>query len=130
MAREQSRCESGRCVKSSVVLIRGTGRCLLVGQTAKAVFLVAASREVDERFATVRRDTQQYEQRLIWNKSAEPIERMDVRFELRVRKTFEAAMKQVLYDPDLFKIVDETMLFDGHQDWRYRVADAASVRTN
>ncbi len=143
-----------------------SGRCLLVGQMAKAVFSVAASREVDERFTTVRRDSQQYEQRLIWNKSSEPIERMDVRFELRVRETFDASIKQGLwqgtpparntaeywatgveayfdaagrgfppvgsprpittreqlqaYDPALFKIVDETMLYDGHQDWRYR----------
>ena len=142
------------------------GRCLLVGLMAKAVFFVAASREVDERFATVRRDSQQYEQRLIWDKSSEPIPRMDVQFDLRMREAFDTAIKQGLwkgtpaarnsaeywaagveayfdaagrgfppvgtprpittrealqtYDPNLFKIVDETMLYDGHQDWRYQ----------
>lgn len=141
------------------------GRCLLVGLMAKAVFFVAASREVDERFATVRRDSQQYEQRLIWDKSSEPIPRMDVQFDLRMREAFDSALKQGLwkgtpaartpaeywaagveayfdaagrgfppigtprpittrealqsYDPNLFKIVDESMLYDGHQDWRY-----------
>ena len=142
------------------------GRCLLVGQMAKAVYTVAAAREVDERYLTVRRDSQQYEQRLIWDKSSERIPRMDVQFDLRMREVFAEAAQRGLwrgtpaarspveywatgveayfdaaglgyppvdaprpvtnreelkaYDPALFKMVDETMLYDGHQDWRYR----------
>ncbi len=142
------------------------GRCLLVGQMAKAVYTVAATREADERYLTVQRDSQQYEQRLIWNKAPERIPRMDVQFDLRMREAFADATQRGLwkgtpaartpveywaagveayfdaaglgfppvdaprpvtnreqlraYDSALFKIVDEAMLYDGHQDWRYR----------
>ncbi len=74
-----------------------SGRCLLVGLMAKAVFVIAASREVDEKFASVRQDSQQYEQRLIWDQASEPIPRMDVRFDLKVREAFDQAVQQGLW---------------------------------
>ncbi len=75
---------------------RWQGKSLLVGAMARAVFLAAASREADERYATVRRDSQQYEQRLLW-RSSEPIERMDVRFDLRVRELAGRAREKGLW---------------------------------
>ncbi len=72
------------------------GKRLLVGLLARAVYRVAATREVDERYATVRRDSQQYEQRLLW-KDSEPIPRMDVRFAVRMRELAAQASEQGLW---------------------------------
>jgi hypothetical protein len=142
------------------------GESLVIGEMAKAVYLLTASREADPKFERVRGNSQQYEQRLVWNKPSEPIKRLDVEFDLRVRKLFDDATAKGLwrgtpagrdkaeyfatgvqayfdasgrgyppvgnprpittreelraYDPELFTLVDETMLYDGRQDWRYQ----------
>jgi hypothetical protein len=142
------------------------GENLVIGEMAKAVYLLTGSREADPKFERVRGDTQQYEQRLVWNKGPEPIKRLDLSFDLRLRKLFDDATEKGLwkgtpagrdkaeywatgvqayfdaagrayppvgsrlpitnreelkaYDPDLYALVDETMLYDGRQDWRYK----------
>ncbi len=142
------------------------GESLVVRGLAKAAYTATATREADPKFDTVGRNSQQYEQRLIWNKGPEPIKRLDVNFDLKLRKLFDDATgkglwigtpaaqdrgnywaagvaayfdaagagypplgaerpistREILkaYDPELFTLVEETMLYDGHQDWRYK----------
>ena len=142
------------------------GESRVVGEMAKAVHLVTGSRDADPKFASVRGDSQQYEQQLLWNKGRIPIKRLDLEFDLRLRSLYDNAMKDghgkerprlraepntglpaskhtltqpahgyapndaarpittreelKAYDPDLFALVDETMLYSGHQDWRYK----------
>jgi hypothetical protein len=141
------------------------GANLVIPLMAKAVHTMTSTREALAN-AGAGRGTQQYEQRLVWNKGSEPIKRLDVEFDLRLRKLFDDAVAKDLwkgtpagrdkadywatgvqayfdaagrayppngssrpittreelkaYDPELFKLVDETMLYDNRQDWRYK----------
>lgn len=141
------------------------GKSAVVGALAKAMCLVVGVRDADPQFEQ-RRDKQQYEQQLVWNTASLPIKRMDIDFDLKLRKIFDNAMNNSLwkgtpaardhveywaagveayfnaagagyppndaqrpittremlksYDPDLYELVDATMLFAGHQDWRYK----------
>jgi hypothetical protein len=142
------------------------GESLVVRGFAKAMHQATASRDVDPKFAEVRGDSQQYEQQLLWNTGPVPIHRLDVEFDLKLRKLFEDAMNKGLwrgtpatqgrveywaagveayfdaagagyaptdtprpittremlktYDPELFTLIDETMLYGNHQDWRLK----------
>ena len=139
---------------------------MVVHSMAIAFHRVTGAHDVDPKFAQVRRDSQQYEQQLLWNKGPIPIQRLDVDFDLKLRKLFDDATAKQLwkgtpaaqgraeywaagvaayfdaagggyapndaprpittrealksYDPDLYDLVDTTMLFSGHQDWRYK----------
>jgi hypothetical protein len=132
------------------------GKYLLVGMLAKALYQVTALRPVLAGFEK-QRDRQQYELR---------VKRMDVEFDRRLEKTYEAAMAKGLwkgttasrdrieywaagveayfdatgsglpphladrpitsrealkaYDPLLHGLVDETMAYREHVDWRFR----------
>ena len=114
----------------------------------------------------MRGDSQQYEQQLVWTTERRPIKRLDVDFDLALRKLQENAIAKGLwkgtpaardradywtagvlayfdaagagfapndatrpittrealkeYDPELYKLVDETMLYTNHVDWRYK----------
>ena len=143
------------------------GESLVVRAMAKGLHRLCGSRDADTKFATVGRGTQQYEQQLVWNQRSIPIKRLDVEFDLKLRKLYEDAVMTKglwkgtpaargrneywaagvgayfdaagpgypandndrpittrealkMYDPDLFALVDETMLYAGHQDWRYK----------
>ncbi len=141
-------------------------KSLVVSAFAKGLYNATGLREPDPKFDEVRRDSQQYEQRLLWNKAPEPIKRLDVNFDLKLRKAFDNATGKDLwkgtpaaqdrveywavgveayfdaagteftpndaehpivtremlkaYDPDLYSLVGETMLYGSHQDWRYK----------
>jgi dipeptidyl-peptidase-4 len=123
---------------------------------ARALYHATATRPVDPDWDNPRRAPQQYELR---------VQRLDVRFDMKLREAFEAAMaagkwkgtpasrdrvaywaegvlayfdavgqtgspndaphpittREALrdYDGGLFAIVNETMAYDGHVDWRY-----------
>ena len=129
---------------------------MVVGLFARGLYRVTASRPVDPEFDK-RRQKQQYELR---------VKRLDVEFDQRLAKLYEAAMAKSLwkgsvaardrveywasgveayfdaagsshapndadrpintrealkaYDPDLYALVDETMAYKEHVDWRYR----------
>ena len=140
-------------------------KSMVVSEFAKALHQVAGMREVDPNFEQ-QRNRQQYEQRLLWNNPSEIIKRLDIEFDLKLRKLYDSAMSKNLwkgttaardrgeywaagvtayfdatgagqppndsgrpittrealkaYDPELFALVDETMKYDGHADWRYK----------
>ena len=168
------------------------GESSVVRAMAKAAHFLCGSRDHDPKFDTVGGGTQQYEQQLVWNKGSIPIKRLDVEFDLRLRKLYDESMAKGLwkgtpasrgrteywaagveayfdaagpnypptdpvrhtvrlydkddhdrtiessadivvanrpintrealkaYDPLLYALVDETMLYTGHQDWRYK----------
>ena len=133
-----------------------SGEGVIVGLFARGLHRVTASRPVDPEFDK-RRQKQQYELR---------VKRLDVEFDQRLAKLYDAAMAKSLwkgstaardrveywaagveayfdasgsshapneadrpintreslkaYDPDLYALVDETMAYKGHVDWRYR----------
>jgi hypothetical protein len=133
-----------------------TGECMVIHLFAKALYLSAGTRPIVADFDR-RRDKQQYELR---------VKRLDVEFDQRLGKLFEAAAEKGLwkgttgardraeywaagveayfdaigdgqppnladrpittrealkaYDPDLFALVDETMAYREHVDWRYK----------
>jgi hypothetical protein len=141
------------------------GQSAVIAAFAKALYQVAGTRPVDPDFDD-RRDKQQYEQQLLWNKPSLPINRIDIEFDLKLRKLFDDAVAKSLwkgtpaardrveywaaglsayfdaagsgyapndaprpinsrellktYDPDLYDLVDSTMLYANHQDWRYK----------
>ncbi len=132
------------------------GECAVVGVFARALYRVTGSRPAIPDFDK-RRDKQQYELR---------VKRLDVEFDERLRKAYDAAKEKGLwkgtpaarepaaywaagveayfdaagdgqpphlaerpvttrdalkaYDAELFALVDETMAYRGHVDWRYR----------
>jgi hypothetical protein len=142
------------------------GKSSVVQVFAKGLFAATAGRDHDPKFDTVRGDSQQYEQQLVWSSRGQPIKRLDVNFDLALRKLQEDALAKGLwkgtpaardrsdywtagvlayfdaagpgyapndaarpittrealkeYDPDLYKLVDETMLYANHVDWRYK----------
>jgi hypothetical protein len=142
------------------------GKSSVVQVFAKGLFTATAGRDHDPKFDTVRGDSQQYEQQLVWTTERRPIKRLDLNFDLAIRKLQEDALAKGLwkgtpaardrsdywtagvlayfdaagpgyapndasrpittrealkeYDPDLYKLVDETMLYTNHVDWRYK----------
>jgi hypothetical protein len=132
------------------------GQCMVVSVFAKAMHQVAGLRPVLPDFEQ-RRDKQQYELR---------VKRLDVEFDQKLRKTYEAALTKGLwkgtaaardrveywaagvtayfdatgdgqaphladrpittrealkaYDPDLHGLVEETMAYKEHVDWRFK----------
>jgi alpha-glucosidase len=132
------------------------GRCMVVGAFAKALYQVTGLRPVIPDFDQ-QRDKQQYELR---------VKRMDVEFDQKLRKAYDAATTKALwkgtaaardraeywaagveayfdaagdgqppnladrpittrealkaYDPELYALVDETMAYREHVDWRYK----------
>jgi hypothetical protein len=125
------------------------GRCMVISVFAKALHQVAGLRPVDASFAK-QRVKQQYELR---------VERLDVEFDKKLDKAFQAAMSKGLwketaaardrveywaagvgayfdaagqsqrpatrealkaYDPELHALVDVTMAYTGHADWRVK----------
>ena len=133
-----------------------SGEGVVVGLFARGLHRATGSRPVDPEFDK-RRQKQQYELR---------VRRLDVEFDERLTKLYEAAMARgswkgsaaergrveywaagveayfdasgsshapndadrpintreslKAYDPDLHALVDETMAYKGHVDWRYR----------
>ena len=134
------------------------GEAAVIGVMARGFYRVAGARPVDPEFDR-RRQKQQYELR---------VKRLDVEFDEKVRKAYDAAVGKGLwkgmpaardrfeywaagvsayfdaagngfppdgadrpittrealkaYDPDLYAIVDETMAYREHQDWRFKPA--------
>jgi alpha-glucosidase len=131
------------------------GRCMVVGVFARALYRVTGQRPVIPDFDQ-RRDKQQYELR---------VKRLDVEFDQRLGKVYEAAVAKGLwkgttaardrveywaagveayfdaggdgqppaggrpvttrealqaYDAELYALVEETMAYREHVDWRYR----------
>jgi hypothetical protein len=136
------------------------GRCLVISVFARALYQVTALRPVIAGFEQ-RRDRQQYELR---------VKRLDVEFDQKLKKTYEAALARGLwqgtragrdrvaywtagveayfdasgdgpaphradrpvttrealqaYDAELFALVEETMAYRDHVDWRFKRAGA------
>jgi hypothetical protein len=134
-----------------------TGKAMVVSVFAKGLYRVTGQRPVDPNIGRDRRNVQQYELR---------VKRLDVDFDNKLKKLFDAAMEKGLwkgtpaaqdradywaagveayfdaagagqapnladrpittrealkaYDPDLYALVDETMAYKEHVDWRYR----------
>jgi alpha-glucosidase len=132
------------------------GKCMVVSVFAKALYQVTGLRPALPDFER-RRDRQQYELR---------VKRLDIEFDHKLEKTFEAAMSKGLwkgtaaaqsrvaywaagvqayfdavgeepapnladrpitnremlkaYDPELYALVDETMAYREHVDWRFK----------
>jgi hypothetical protein len=132
------------------------GKCMVISVFGKALYLVTGSRPVLPEFEK-RRDRQQYELR---------VKRLDIEFDRKLGKIYEAAMSKGLwkgtpaahsraaywaagveayfdaagegqapnladrpittretlkvYDPDLYALVDETMAYREHVDWRFK----------
>jgi hypothetical protein len=132
------------------------GKSMVVGVFARALYQATGTRPVVADFDK-RRDKQQYELR---------VKRMDVEFDQRLKKTYEAAGTKGLwkgtaaardrveywaagveayfdaagdgqppqlgerpittrealkaYDPELFALVEETMAYREHVDWRFK----------
>jgi hypothetical protein len=131
------------------------GECLVIRVFARALYHVTGLRPVLPDFEQ-RRDKQQYELR---------VKRLDIEFDQKLRKAYEAALGKELwkgtaaagdrvaywaagveayfdaagaalpphradraittrealkaYDPDLYALVEETMAYRGHVDWRF-----------
>src|SRR5262249_17500786 len=66
------------------------GQSAVVAAFAKAMYQVAGTRPADPNYDD-RRNKQQYEQQLLWNKPSLPIKRIDVEFDLKLRKLFDDA---------------------------------------
>jgi hypothetical protein len=132
------------------------GRCVMVGAFARALYRVTGCRAAVEASES-RRDRQQFELR---------VKRLDIEFDRRLAKTYEAATGKSLwrgtaaardrveywaagveayfdaagqgqppslaerpittrealkvYDPELYALVDETMAYREHVDWRFK----------
>jgi alpha-glucosidase len=133
-----------------------TGDCQVIRLMAMAMYEVTGKRPVDPNWERRGRSVQQYELR---------VKRLDVQFDERLKKSFEAALAKGLwkgaaavhdpasywaigvtayfdaggqtaaphdakhpictreeleqYDAELFGLVEETMAYNGHVDWRY-----------
>jgi alpha-glucosidase len=132
------------------------GKSMVVSVFARGLYEVTGLRQIDPDFE-MQRDKQQYELR---------VKRMDILFDQRLKKLFDAAREKKLwqgtpaardragywvagveayfdaagtgqapnladrpittrealkaYDPDLYALVDETMAYKEHVDWRYK----------
>jgi len=117
----------------------------VIGEFAKALYVVTGTRPVDPNWEKRGRDVQQYELR---------VKRMDVQFDERLKEIYQAAADKGLwpanpaerveywavgvqayfdaggekvptreklkdYDPALFALVHETMAYENRQDWRF-----------
>ncbi|HEY2759773.1 MAG TPA: hypothetical protein VGI75_03500 [Pirellulales bacterium] len=72
------------------------GQSAVVAALAKAMYQVAGTRPADPNFDD-RRDKQQYEQQLLWNKPSLPIKRVDIEFDLKLRRLFDDATAKGLW---------------------------------
>jgi hypothetical protein len=120
----------------------------VIGELAKALYVVTGTRPVDPNWEKRGRDVQQYELR---------VKRLDIQFDERLQQAHQAAMGKGLwsgapaangrveywatgvqayfdaggeskapareklkeYDPELFALVHETMAYEDRQDWRF-----------
>jgi len=121
----------------------------VIGEFAKAFYVVAGTRPVDPNWENRGRDVQQYELR---------VKRLDLQFDQKVKQLHESAVSKGLwkgtpaaqdrveywsagvtayfdaagesqvpatreklqdYDPELFALVSETMAYENKQDWRF-----------
>lgn len=117
---------------------RFAGKCLMISLFAKALYLVTGQRPVDPDFDS-RRDKQQYELR---------VKRMDIEFDRKLAKAYDEAMSKELWkdrveywmagveayfdasgttretlqlrEPQLHALVEETLAYRGHEDWRFK----------
>jgi hypothetical protein len=120
----------------------------VIGEFAKALYVVTGTRPVDPNWEKRGRDVQQYELR---------VKRMDIQFDEKLKQAYESAMGKGLwkgapaaqdrveywaagvqayfdaageskvatrnqlkdYDSELFALVHETMAYQDRQDWRF-----------
>jgi len=128
----------------------------VIGEFAKALYVVTGTRPVDPNWENRGRDVQQYELR---------VKRLDIQFDSKLKQAYESAMSKGLwkgapaaqnrveywaagvqayfdaagqsnastreklkeYDPELFALVHDTMAYQDRQDWRFR--QSGTVRT-
>jgi len=129
----------------------------VIGEFAKALYVVTATRPADPNWENRGRDVQQYELR---------VKRLDIQFDEKLKQAYESAMSKGLwkgapaaqdrveywsagaqayfdaageakaptreklkeYDPGLYALVHETMAYEDRQDWRF-TPGGGSVRT-
>ena len=115
---------------STEVVVPADQPAKVVAALFKAVYLVTATRPVDPEFEQ-RRDKQQYELR---------VKRLDITFDQRVKALLKGNQDTATYfsngvaayfdaegkrdalkaqDPELFALVEETMAYTSHPDWRF-----------
>lgn len=130
----------------------------VIGEFARALYVVTGTRPVDPNWENRGRDVQQYELR---------VKRLDIEFDQKLKQAFESAQSQGLwkgtpaagdrveywsvgvqayfdaagkskpatreqlkeYDPGLFALVHETMAYEDRQDWRFASSGGVTTRT-
>jgi len=133
------------------------GASPVIGEFAKALYVVTGTRPVDPNWGNRDRDVQQYELR---------VKRLDIQFDEKLKQAYGMAMSKDLwkgapaaqdrveywaagvqayfdaageskvstreklkeYDPELFALVHETMAYQDRQDWRF-MQRSGPVRT-
>lgn len=127
----------------------------VIGEFAKALYHVTGTRPVESNWESRGRDVQQYELRVkrldiqfdqkltqtyasamsrgLWKGASAAKGRVEYWAEgvlayFDAAGATKAATRERLkaYDPELFQLVNETMAYEGHEDWRFRSRETAS----